>query len=265
MVAPGPFVPSPAPSDAIVLFDGKDLSAWAEVKDGTLTNDSFSVKQTGEIHTRQEFGDCQLHLEWATPAQPDGNAMNWGNSGVFLLGLYEVQIIQTDIYADGISGAIYGQTPPLARAMRPAGEWQSYDIVFTAPRVDADGKLAAPACFTVFLNDVLVQNHTAALGPTRHRVLGHLRQPGHARSGHAPVSRLRGPLPKHLDSSTLAQIHRVNIHGQGHVVRQRQRGGDLREQLAQAAHRAGPQHDVVAIIILRPQQRRRRRAGDDQI
>ena len=170
-VAPGPFVPSPAPSDAIVLFDGRDLSAWAEVKDGALTNDSFNVQQTGQIHTRQEFGDCQLHVEWATPAQPDGDAMTWGNSGVFLLGLYEVQIIQTDIYADGISGAIYGQTPPLARATRPAGEWQSYDILFAAPRVDADGKLAAPACFTIFLNGVLVQNHTAALGPTRHRLL----------------------------------------------------------------------------------------------
>jgi len=171
VVTPGPFVPSPVPSDAIVLFGGRDLSAWSEVKDDTLTNDSFSIKQTGQIHTRQEFGDCQLHVEWATPAQPDGDAMKWGNSGVFLLGLYEVQIIQTDIYADGVSGAIYGQTPPLARAMRPAGEWQSYDIIFAAPRLDAKGKLAAPAHFTVFLNGVLVQNHTAALGPTRHRLL----------------------------------------------------------------------------------------------
>lgn len=171
VVAPGPFVPTPAPSDAVVLFDGKDLSQWADVKDGTLTNDSLNIQQTGQIHTRQEFGDCQLHVEWAIPATPDGDWSIWGNSGVFLLGLYEIQIIQTDIYADGISGAIYGQTPPLARAMRPPGEWQSYDIVFAAPRFDSDGKLIAPAYVTVFLNGVLVQNHTAALGPTRWRAL----------------------------------------------------------------------------------------------
>jgi hypothetical protein len=171
VVTPGPFVPSPAPSDAVVLFDGTDLSRWAEVKDGSITNASFSVKQTGEIHTKQEFGDCQLHVEFAMPATPDGDWSIWGNSGVFLEGLYEIQIIQTDIYADGITGAIYGQTPPLARALRPAGEWQSYDIIFAAPRFDAGGNLTAPAYFTIFLNGVLIQNHTAALGPTRHREL----------------------------------------------------------------------------------------------
>lgn len=171
IVTPGPFVGSPAPSDALVLFNGKDLSAWADVKDGTLTNDSLSVKQTGQIHTRQEFGDCQLHVEWAMPVKPDGDAMEWGNSGVFLLGLYEIQIIQTDIYADGISGAVYGQFPPLVRAVRPpAGEWQSFDIFFTSPRF-ADGKLTAPAYVTIVLNGVLIQNHQALLGPTRHREL----------------------------------------------------------------------------------------------
>jgi len=171
VVTPGPFVSSPAPSDAIVLFNGKDLSQWADVKNGAITNDSFSIKQTGQIHTKQEFGDCQLHVEWATPAKPDGDAMVWGNSGVFVLGLYEIQIIQTDIYADGISGAVYGQFPPQVRAVRqPAGEWQSFDILFTAPRFEA-GKLAAPADVTVILNGVLVQDHQALLGPTRHRQL----------------------------------------------------------------------------------------------
>lgn len=171
VVTPGPFVPGPPPSDAIVLFNGKDLLQWTPVKDGTLTNDTFSIKQTGEIHTQQEFGDFQLHVEWATPATPDGDAMEWGNSGVYLQGLYEIQIIQTDIYADGITGAVYGQSPPLARAMRqPAGAWQSYDIFFTAPRF-AGHKLAAPAYVTVVLNGVLIQNHQAILGPTRHRQL----------------------------------------------------------------------------------------------
>ncbi|HTU01322.1 MAG TPA: DUF1080 domain-containing protein, partial [Candidatus Sulfotelmatobacter sp.] len=119
----GPETPPPAPpSDAIVLFDGKDLSQWQDVKDGTLEAGVINVKKNGPIRTKQEFGDCQLHVEWATPAQPDGNAMNWGNSGVFLLGLYEVQIIQTRIYADGVAGAIYGQTPPLVTAARKAGE-----------------------------------------------------------------------------------------------------------------------------------------------
>ena len=171
VVAPGPFISSPAPSDAIVLFNGKDLSQWADVKNGAITNDSFSIQQTGQIHTKQEFGDCQLHIEWATPAKPDGDAMLWGNSGVFMLGLYEMQIIQTDIYADGISGAVYGQFPPLVRAVRPpAGEWQSCEIFFTAPQF-AEGRLAAPARVTVVLNGVLIQDHQALLGPTRHRQL----------------------------------------------------------------------------------------------
>ena len=158
------------PSDAIVLFDGKDLSQWVGVRDGTIADGSFDIQRTGGIQTRQEFGDCQLHVEWATPAVPDSDEMNWGNSGVLLLGKYEVQIIQSEIYADGVSGAIYGQTPPLVYPMRPAGQWQVYDIVFTAPRFDGE-RLVSPAYFTVLWNGVLVQDHAAALGPTRHREL----------------------------------------------------------------------------------------------
>lgn len=173
-VQPGtPCSPS-APSDAIVLFDGKDLSKWEGVKEAAIENGSFDIFKTGGIHTRQQFGDCQLHVEWQTPAKSDGDWATWGNSGVFLLGLYEVQVIEThsyQIYADGIAGAIYGQTPPLVNAARPPGEWQSYDITFTAPRFAADGKLLQPAYLTVFWNGVLVQNHTAALGPTRHKQL----------------------------------------------------------------------------------------------
>jgi len=171
VVDPGPETPPIAPpSDAISLFDGKDLSQWRNVKDNALDNGVINVKKNGEISTKQEFGDCQIHVEWATPAQPDGDAMIWGNSGVFFLGRYEVQIIQTRIYADGICGAIYAQTPPLVTAARKAGEWQTFDIIFTAPKF-ADKKLLQPAYFTVFWNGVLVQNHTASLGPTKHRAL----------------------------------------------------------------------------------------------
>jgi hypothetical protein len=162
------------PSDAIVLFNGKDLSQWEKVKVAAIEDGSFDIATTGEIFTKEKFGDCQLHIEWQVPSKPDGDWSVWGNSGVFLLGLYEVQVIETytrQIYADGIAGAIYGQTPPLVNAARPPGEWQSYDIAFTAPRFDTDGKLLQPAYLTIYWNGVLVQNHTSALGPTRHKAL----------------------------------------------------------------------------------------------
>jgi hypothetical protein len=136
----------------------------------TLDGGVINVLKNGQIRTKQDFGDCQLHVEWATPAQPDGNVMNWGNSGVYIIDRYEVQIIQSRIYADGVAGSIYGQTPPLVTAARKAGEWQTYDIIFTAPRVAGD-KLLQPAYFTVIWNGVLVQDHVAALGPTQHRKL----------------------------------------------------------------------------------------------
>ena len=173
-VQPGAPCFSAPPSDAIVLFDGKDLSQWSGVKAAEIEDGSFDIMKTGEIGTRQQFGDCQLHVEWLVPAKPDGDWAIWGNSGVFLLGLYELQIIETytyQIYADGIAGAIYGQTPPLVTAALPPGEWQSYDITFSAPRFDQMGKLHQPAYFTVYWNGVLVQNHQAALGPTEHRTL----------------------------------------------------------------------------------------------
>jgi|ERR1017187_7727603 hypothetical protein len=167
----GPETPPLAPpSDAIVLFDGKDLSQWRDIKDPTLEGGVINVLKNGQIRTKQEFGDFQLHVEWATPAQPDGGVMNWGNSGVYLIDKYEIQIIQTRIYADGVCGSIYGQTPPLVTAARKAGEWQTYDIVFAAPRF-AGEKLLEPAYITVIWNGVLVQDHVAALGPTKHRAL----------------------------------------------------------------------------------------------
>ena len=167
----GPETPPLAPpSDAIVLFDGKDLAQWRDVKDPTLEAGVINVLKNGQISTKQDFGDCQLHVEWATPAQPDGSVMNWGNSGVFLIGKYEIQIIQSRIYADGICASIYGQMPPLVTAARKAGEWQTYDIIFIAPTF-AGEKLVHPAYITVIWNGVLVQDHVAALGPTKHRAL----------------------------------------------------------------------------------------------
>jgi hypothetical protein len=167
----GPETPSLAPpSDAIVLFDGKDLSQWKDIKDPTLEGGVINVLKNGQVRTNRDFGDFQLHVEWATPAQPDGGVMNWGNSGVYLIDKYEIQIIQTRIYSDGVCGSIYGQTPPLVTAARKAGEWQNYDIVFSAPRF-AGEKLLQPAYITVIWNGVLVQDHVAALGPTQHRKL----------------------------------------------------------------------------------------------
>lgn len=160
------------PDDAIVLFDGRDLSQWAGGNEHGVEDGCINILKTGELSTRQYFGDCQLHVEWATPAAPE-DRMEWGNSGVFFLGLYELQIIESHdshIYADGNAGAIYGQTPALVNASRRPGEWQSFDVVFTAPQFNGE-KLVKPACFTVLQNGVLVQNHQAALGPTVHHAL----------------------------------------------------------------------------------------------
>jgi hypothetical protein len=162
-----------APSDAIVLFDGKDLSQWQK---GTwkVANGYFEVVPgSGDLATKQKFGDVQLHVEWAAPAEIRGNSQNRGNSGIFLQGRYEVQVLdsyQNPTYADGQAGALYGQWPPLANATRKPGEWQSYDIVFEAPRFDG-AKAVKPAYATVFLNGVLLHTHKELMGPTVHRQL----------------------------------------------------------------------------------------------
>jgi hypothetical protein len=164
-----------APSDAVVLFDGKDLSQWVGM-DGKptkwISRDGYMecVKGSGYIRTRESFGDCQLHIEWATPVPAHGEGQGRGNSGVFLgLDRYEIQVLdsyENKTYADGSAGAIYGQYPPLANVCRPPGQWQSYDIIYTAPRFYAEGKLASPARLTVFQNGVLIQNNVELTGPT---------------------------------------------------------------------------------------------------
>jgi hypothetical protein len=163
-----------APSDAAVLFDGKDLSAWAQ-KDGSpakwkVGNGYFeTVPKSGYIYTRQSFGDVQLHVEFATPSPAVGQDQDRGNSGVFLMGLYEIQVLDSynnKTYADGSAAAVYGQYPPLVNASRQPGQWQTYDIVFHAPSFDGAGQLAKKARVTVLHNGVLVQDNVEIEGTT---------------------------------------------------------------------------------------------------
>jgi len=172
VVTPGRTNSDP-PSDAIVLFDGKDLSHWRSA-DGSpakwLIRDGYVevAPGTGEIATADKFGDVQLHIEWATPAVVKGEGQERGNSGVFLMSTYEVQVLDSygnTTYPDGQAAAIFGQYPPLVNASLPAGEWQSYDIVFHAPRFTG-ARVTQPARFTVFHNGVLVQDNVALVGPT---------------------------------------------------------------------------------------------------
>ena len=177
VVDPGRFTTSaPPPSDATMLFDGRSLAGWEADGGGaagwTVRDGYFEVAPgTGGIHTRQTFGDVQLHIEWSAPDPPAGAGQDRGNSGVFLMGRYEVQVLdsyRSDTYADGMAGALYGQYPPLVNATRPPGDWNVYDIVFRAPRFLSDGTLDEPARVTVFHNGVLVQNDQALVGPTSH-------------------------------------------------------------------------------------------------
>lgn len=180
VVTPGE-EPGKPPSDAVVLFDGAGLAAWRtangaapkwKVENGYME----VVPGAGDILTRQEFGDSQLHIEWRTPAPPSGDSQERGNSGVFLFGLYEIQVLDSYrnlTYADGQAAALYGQAPPLVNASRPPGQWQSYDIVYTGPRFNS-GKLVTPGYVTVFHNGVVTQNHTEILGATGNRVLPRL-------------------------------------------------------------------------------------------
>jgi hypothetical protein len=169
--------PAPAPSDAVVLFDGRDLSQWRAGDGGparwNVANGELRVVPgTGDIATRRPFGDCQLHVEWATPSPPHGEGQERGNSGVILMGRYEVQVLdsyRSPTYPDGQAAAIYGQYPPLVNASRPPGAWQSYDIVFRAPSFDQRGRLIRPARMTVVHNGVLVQDDVALTGPTAHQ------------------------------------------------------------------------------------------------
>ena len=168
------------PSDAIVLFDGHDLSQWTSDDGGPpkwkVADGYFEVApDTGNLVTKEKFGDCQLHVEWEEPEDVSGSSQGRGNSGVYLMRRFEVQVLdpwKNPTYADGQAAAIYGQWPPLVNPGRPPGHWQVYDIVFEAPRFDGD-KLTRPAYVTVFFNGVLVHVHKEEMGPTLHRQLAH--------------------------------------------------------------------------------------------
>ena len=173
---------SQPPSDAIVLFDGKDLSRWETISKGKPAQPKWKVENgymevvpgTGSIQTKEKFGDIQLHLEWATPAEVFGKSQSRGNSGVLLMTRYEVQVLDSydnPTYADGQAAAIYGQVPPPVNASRKPGEWQTYDIVFEAPAFDGE-KVAKPAYVTVFHNGVVMHNRQEIIGRTPHARLG---------------------------------------------------------------------------------------------
>jgi len=168
--------PGHPPSDAVVLFDGKDLSQWAD-KDGKPARWKVEsgymevLPGSGNISTREGFGDCQLHVEFAEPLPASGESQERGNSGVFLMGLYEMQVLdsyQNKTYADGQAASVYGQYPPLVNASRPPGQWQTYNIIFHGPRFDKNGKVIRPARVTILHNGVLVQDNVELTGPTAH-------------------------------------------------------------------------------------------------
>jgi len=172
-IAPGITSQDP-PADAIILFNGKDLTSWTDgehnpakwkVENGAMTVE----KGTGNIQTKQAFGSCQLHIEWRSPADVLDSGQDRGNSGVFLMGRYEVQVLDSynnRTYSNGQAGSIYKQYIPLVNASKPPGEWQSYDIIFTAPKLDAAGNVVSPAWFTVLQNGVLIQDHVEVKGTT---------------------------------------------------------------------------------------------------
>jgi hypothetical protein len=183
-VTPGA-TPGAPPSDAIVLFDGKDLSKWMQHGRGADRGKTMDAKWkvqdgymeivhgTGDLFTRDKFGDCQLHVEWQEPEGIQGVGQERGNSGVYLMSRYEIQVLDNyhaATYADGMAGAIYGQWPPLVNPSRKPGEWQSYDVVFEGPRFEGD-KVVRPAYETLLFNGVLVQNHRELNGPTEYRIV----------------------------------------------------------------------------------------------
>lgn len=197
LVTPG--AGTSAPSDAIILFDGKDFSQWESVDRNKikwqLENGVMTVgDNAGNIQTKQNFGDCQLHIEWRTPENAAGDGQNRGNSGIFFQKQYELQVLDSydnKTYFDGQAGSIYMQSPPLVNACRKPGEWQTYDVVFMAPRFNTNGEVEIPARITVFQNGVLVQNNFVIKGTTYDTSKGyspHYKMPLELQDHQNPVS-----------------------------------------------------------------------------
>jgi hypothetical protein len=196
-VRPQPRIVTPAakagaaPSDATILFDGSSLDDWESAKRGPadweIIDDTMRVKPgTGDIRTKEHLGDCQLHVEFSCPAEIKGEGQGRGNSGVFLMGVYEVQVLDgynNPTYADGITASIYGEYPPLVNSCSKPGDWHTYDILWTAPRFDGVN-LVSPAYITVIHNGVVVHNHVEVMSPTGHRDVYHYK-------AHAPTGPLK--------------------------------------------------------------------------
>lgn len=184
--------PGAVPSDAIVLFDGKNLEQWESTKDGSAAKWKVEdgvmtvVGGAGGISTKKLFGDCQLHIEWRSPNEGDDRkGQGRGNSGVFLQGIYEVQVLnsyQNRTYRNGQAGSIYKQTPPLVNVTSKQGDWNVYDIIYTAPKFTINGGIDTPAYVTVIHNGVIVQNHTKIQGVTNY-----IGQPTNPVHGKAPI------------------------------------------------------------------------------
>lgn len=209
--------PGRPPSDAVVLFNGTDLSQWVgSARNGQPMPAGWKVENgymevvpgKGSLNTKEKFGDIQLHVEWAAPAEIKGKSQERGNSGIILMSRYEVQVLDSngnETYADGQAAAMYGQHPPMVNASRKPGEWQMYDIVFEAPKFEGD-KLVKPAYATVFHNGVLMQNHQAFLGDTPHAKNGVYKphgaeEPLQLQNHNAPV-RYRNIWVRRLNAST---------------------------------------------------------------
>lgn len=220
IVTPGAFSPAPPPSDAIRLFDGRDLDQWSSVKDAGAARWKVAdgvvtvVKGTGNIQTKRRFGSYQLHLEWRIPADITGTGQARGNSGLFLASTgggddgYELQILDSyrnKTYVNGQAGSIYKQFAPGANPMRPPGEWQSYDVVWTAPTFTPDGRVSRPAAVTLFFNGVLVQDHTILKGATQY-----IGPPSYKAHGRAPIK-----LQDHGDPSAPISFRNIWIRELG--------------------------------------------------
>lgn len=167
IIKPGE-TPSDPPEDAIILFNGKDLSHW-NGSDKWKVEDGAMVAGKGDILSKDSFGDCQLHIEWSAPTVVTGSGQGRGNSGIFFMNTYELQVLDSfnnETYADGQAGAIYKQTPPMVNAMKAPGEWNVYEAIFTAPRFNEDGTLKSPAFVTAIHNGAVVLNHFQLLGDT---------------------------------------------------------------------------------------------------
>lgn len=185
LVTPGATNDAP-PSDAVVLFDGTNLDQWIDGGNWKI-EDGVAIPQKSQIVSKQHFGDMQLHVEWTAPTEIRGEGQGRGNSGLFLMGLYEVQVLdsfENTTYFDGQAGSIYKQTPPLANAMRKPGEWNYYDIIFTVPKFKGNGEIDKPGHVTLMQNGVLMLNHFELMGPTGYTAAP--KQTPHAETG--PIS-----------------------------------------------------------------------------